>query len=295
MTYLGAKILERTDSVQKKSVWVKAALTMTLFTSTTSTFAEEWSDTAISWRHGSTFSEPYNPNDISKNIFALTHAGGYSFGSQFFNVDLLESDSADPGAGTTGGAQEAYVVYRNTVDIGKVTGSPVKYGPMRDAGFTFGFDWNTKNDAGYGSKKRMLVIGPTLVMDVPGFFNLDLLALFESNDPNGIPNRYTYKTHAALSTEWGMPVGKIVSIPISFEGFGLFIASKGLNEFGGATSPETNIDAELMFDISSLFGTAQNTFRVGPEYQYWKNKFGNPSSVPGSLARTPMIRIDSHF
>jgi hypothetical protein len=35
--------------------------------------------------------------------------------------------------------------------------------------------------------------------------------------------------------------------------------------------------------------------RIGLEYQYWKNKFGNPSTVPGSLAKTPMIRLELHF
>ncbi|MBA9873449.1 outer envelope protein, partial [Ralstonia insidiosa] len=35
--------------------------------------------------------------------------------------------------------------------------------------------------------------------------------------------------------------------------------------------------------------------RAGIEYQYWRNKFGNPASVPGSLAKTPMVRVEYHF
>ena len=41
--------------------------------------------------------------------------------------------------------------------------------PSQDVRIT---DINTKDDAGYNSKKRMLVAGPTLMLDVPGFFNL---------------------------------------------------------------------------------------------------------------------------
>jgi nucleoside-specific outer membrane channel protein Tsx len=257
--------------------------------------AEEWSDTAIGYRHGTKFAEPYDTKDITKDIFSLTHAGGYKYGTQFFNIDLLQSDANDPGTGTNSGAQEAYIVYRNTFDIGKISGKSLAFGPVRGVGVTAGFDWNTKNNAGYESKKRMLVLGPTLMMDVPGFLNFDLLLLNESNAPVGVSGRYTYKLHPALGAEWGIPVGTLGSIPVSFEGYGLYIAAKGNNEFGGATAPETNVDMELMFDVSSVVGAAPKTFRLGLEYQYWRNKFGNPSSVPGSLAKTPMVRAEYHF
>jgi nucleoside-specific outer membrane channel protein Tsx len=257
--------------------------------------AEEWNDTSIAFRYGTQFAEPFITQSISKDIFSFTHAGGYKYGTQFFNIDLLQSDSKDPGTGTNGGAQEAYVVYRNTLDIGKISGKPIQFGPVRGVGITGGFDWNTKNNVGYESKKRMLVLGPTLMMDVPGFFNIDLLALDESNDPEGIASRYTYKLHPALGAEWGIAVGTLGSLPVSYEGYALYIAAKGTNEFGGPTAPETNIDSELMFDLSSVFGAAKKTFRIGLEYQYWRNKFGNPSSIPGTLAKTPMLRAEYHF
>ncbi|MDH3210281.1 MAG: outer envelope protein, partial [Burkholderiaceae bacterium] len=47
--------------------------------------AAEWSDTAISWRYGTTFAEPFINQDIKKNIIALTHASGYKYGTNFFN------------------------------------------------------------------------------------------------------------------------------------------------------------------------------------------------------------------
>ena len=126
--------------------------------------AAEWSDTALSVRAGNDFREPFNPSDIKKTIFALTHVSGYQYGSNFFNVDFLQSDSNDPGSvGQTAGAQEAYVVYRHTFDIGKLKGSDVRFGVVRGAGVTLGFDWNTKNDVAYNSRKQMLVLGPTLM------------------------------------------------------------------------------------------------------------------------------------
>ncbi len=112
----------------------------------------------------------------------------------------------------------------------------------------------------------------------------------ESNKPIGIASRYTYDIHPMLNAAWGIPVG-----PFSFEGFMNYIASKGQNEFGGGTSPETNIDMALMYDLSPMMGASKNTLRAGVGYQYWRNKFGNKHSIPGTLAKTPMIKVDYHF
>ena len=134
-----------------------------LVAASTAGYAADWSDTSIGFRTGSKFAEPFGSTEIHKNIVNLTHASGYKYGSNFFNVDFLMSDEKDPaGAGSTNGAKEVYIVYRNTLDIEKTTGTPMKFGPVRGVGLTLGFDVNAKTDAGYNSKKRMFVVGPTL-------------------------------------------------------------------------------------------------------------------------------------
>jgi hypothetical protein len=168
-------------------------------------------------------------------------------------------------------------------------------------GATFGFDWNTKNDVGYNSRKRMLVLGPTLMWDVPGFLNTSVLLLRESNAPSGafppistVRDRYTYDTHPMLTANWGIPVAE----GWSFEGYVNFIASKGRDEVGNPTGAETNLDMMLMYDIGSQFGQPKNRFRVGFEYQFWNNKFGNTRATTGGLgqrASTPMVRAEYHF
>jgi hypothetical protein len=264
--------------------------------------AADWSDTAAGVRYGTQFHEPYDNNpdgsakDITKTIFSLTHASGFKYGTNFFNVDVLLSDSNDPGGGVAGnpGAQEVYLVYRNMIDFGKVSGKPMKGYGTNGLGLTWGIDLNTKND-GYASKKRMFVIGPTLMMDVPGFLNLSALLLDESNAPAGISSRYHYKTHGALEADWSIPLG---SMPLSFGGYAMYIASKGTNEFGGPTAPETHIDMKLMWDAGASMGS-KGTFLLGLAYEYWHNKFGNPTTTPGAgngaTASTPMIRAEYHF
>ena len=268
----------------------------------TSAVAADWSDTYVGWRTGRTFAEPFNSEDISKNIFNFGHISGYKYGTNFLNVDFLLSDSKDPaGAGSTNGAQEAYVVYRHTLDVAKITGAKLGFGPVKTVNFTLGFDANAKTDAGYNSKKRMFVAGPTFPIDIPvGFLNVGVYMLWESNAPYNTftktsTPRYTYDTHPMLNLVWGVPLG---STGLSFEGFANFIASKGKNEFGADTAAETNIDAQVMYDASGVVGAKPKTLKVGLGYQYWKNKFGNDASGPagkGAFAKTPMLRTEFHF
>jgi len=270
--------------------------------------AADWSDTSIGIRYGKEFAEPFNPEDISKKIVNLTHVSGYKYGTNFFNVDYLMSDSTDPaGFGSSDGAREVYIVYRHTLDMEKVSGQAFKFGPMKALGLTAGFDVNTKDDAGYNSKKQMLVLGPTVNVDVPGFLAVSLLQLWESNAPystfpgGGATPRYSYKPHPMLTAAWGIP---LFGLPLSFEGFANFIASKGKNEFGGDTAAESNIDMQVMYDVTTLVG-GKNKFKIGLEYQYWRNKFGNPTTGttnpatgqagPGAFAKTPMLRAEYHF
>jgi hypothetical protein len=262
--------------------------------------AADWSDTSIGWRYGTKFAEPFNNQDIKKNIISFTHASGYAWGTNFFNVDYLMSDKNDPAApGSSNGAAETYIVYRNTLDIGKIAKTSLKMGPLRGYGVELGFDVNSKTDAGYNSKKRMLVAGPTVMWEVPGFLNTGIIYLWESNAPHNDFSgqdtpRYHYKSHPALDVSWGINL----PVNLSFEGYALYIASKGKDEFGGATAPETHIDAKLMYNITALYDPKKNTFKVGLEYEYWKNKFGNNHNGPagkGAFAKTPMIKAEYHF
>jgi nucleoside-specific outer membrane channel protein Tsx len=137
-------------------------------------------------------------------------------------------------------------------------------------------------------------------MDVPGFLNISLLVLWESNAPYNTFSkvstpRYGYDAHAMLGAAWGIPLG---GSGLSFEGFANFIAAKGKNESGGDSAAETNIDMQIMYDLSGALGVAPKSLKVGLEYQYWKNKFGNNSdgvAGKGAFARTPMIRLEYHF
>ena len=295
----------RTALVGWRRQFALALVAGCLLAGSTEVSAFEWSDNAVGWRYGTKFREPYNTHDITKNILSFTHADGWKYGGNFLNVDLLLSDKHDPkdcdSDGCHGKAKEVYVLYRGTLSVNKISGADWKLGPVRDWGLTFGLDWNTKNDAGYNSRKRMFVLGPTMHIDVPGFLDVSVLALWESNAPcsdypgGSCESRYHYRTHPALSMSWGIPLG---SSGFNIQGYLNWIASKGRDEFGGQTAPETHFDGALMYDLGDALGGPKAKYKIGLGYEYWRNKFGNPYRGPagnGAFAKTPMVRAEFHF
>ena len=48
-------------------------------------------------------------------------------------------------------------VLQGLLASGHLTGNSYAFGPVRGVGATIGFDYNSKTDAGYNSKKRMVV------------------------------------------------------------------------------------------------------------------------------------------
>jgi hypothetical protein len=60
---------------------------------------------------------------------------------------------------------------------------------------------------------------------------------------------------------------------------------------------------QLMYDVGAAVGGKPKTFRVGLEYQWWRNKFGNnyknrtpnTGAGDGAFAKTPMVRLQYHF
>src|SRR5581483_1175285 len=79
--------------------------------------AANWSDTYLGFRTGNTYKETGNPDSIQKYILSFNHVSGYTYGQNFFAVDLMRSNSVDPAntesPGKSEGAQEAYLSYRH--------------------------------------------------------------------------------------------------------------------------------------------------------------------------------------
>lgn len=280
---------------------LKTLMTSALATAifTPATHAATWSDTSLGYRYGTQFTEPSNPDKVTKHVLQVTHASGYSFGQNFLNLDLLQSNDKDRANGSSNGATEAYLTYRHQLHLGKLMDKPLSFGPVKEVGLTAGLDLNTKNTT-FAPRKQMLVIGPTLKFDVPGFFDLSLLYAYERNHcglpPCGLPgnhNNLSFDPYLILSAAWGIPF-EAGSLPMKFQGFLNHSTAKGQDYFNVKTKAETLARTSLMLDVGRMAWDQPNTLWVGVGYEYWRNKFGNHGK-PGVNTDAPTLQLEWHF
>lgn len=257
--------------------------------------AANWSDTFVGYRYGSNFDEPANPEKIKKNILSFTHASGYDYGQNFFNLDLLQSNSKDPandnGINDNKGALEAYVTYRHQLLLGKVFNQDFSFGPVKEVALTAGFDANTKNTT-FAPRKKLLVVGPTLKFDVPkGFLDFSVLYSHETNHNGFKPagqRDVTFNDYTIFNLTWGLPFNVGV-VPMKFQGFGNYITPKG-----EGTTDEKLVRTSVMVDVGQLAFNKENTVWVGVGYEYWRNKFGNQDGW-GTDTDALTANVEWHF
>ncbi|MCQ9617251.1 hypothetical protein L1889_11585 [Paenalcaligenes niemegkensis] len=267
--------------------------------------AATWSDTFIGYRYGTQFTEPTNDQKVKKHVLQLTHVSGYSIGQNFLNIDVLQSDKKDPTrADGDNGATEAYLTYRHQLHLGKVLDKDLSFGPVKDIGLTAGFDLNTKNNT-FASRKRLLVVGPTLRFDVPkGFVDLSLLYGKEWNHCGlGAPacekSRITFDSQFIASLAWGIPFDA-GAVPLKFQGFANWVGPKGKDYVGVKTKAEILVRTSLMADVGKLAFDKKDTLWVGVGYEFWNNKFGNRyygdgTKKAGIRTNAPTLQVEWHF
>ncbi len=257
--------------------------------------AMDWSDTFVGFRYGEHFTEPAVTKKIQKEIYQLGHASGYSHGQHFFNLDILKSDGNDPKKDSDSGAVEAYLVYRHQLYLSKVFDRSFAFGPVKEVAFSSGFELNYKN-TDFSTRKRQLLLGPTLKFDVPGYLDLSLLYSMEWNHC-GLPSCQTeniqFDPYYVVHLAWGLPF-QLLDVPLKFQGFASYKTEKGEDYFRQDTGEESLIRTALMVDVGKLAFGQKNRFWVGPGYEYWRHKYGAVNK-PGVNTYAPTLHVEWHF
>lgn len=256
--------------------------------------ALEWMNNSLGFRYGQQFTNPNNPDKFAKRIYSFTHASGYQYGSNFFNLDVFLSDNRDPRKGTDDGGSEVYATYRHQLFASRVFDQPLGTGLIKDYAFTAGFDASRNNNRA-SAKKRALVFGPTLKFNTVGVLDLSLLYYRERNH-SGIPGvrheNLTFNGTYNLNLTWLRPF-KVGDHAAKFQGFVNHIGEKGEDYNNRDTAPETLMRTALM--VAARPGDrVQPNLWFGVGYEYWHNKFGVDGGR-GSRTSTPTLNLELSF
>ncbi|WP_198937749.1 hypothetical protein [Pelomonas sp. KK5] len=254
--------------------------------------AADWSDASLSYSHGSSYHEPANTHDVTKDILSLSYLGGNSVGHNYFNVDMLRSNKDNPANNGTSGAQEVYVVLRNVLSFGKLSDKKLSFGPVSDVGLESGIDFSSKNDA-FGGAEFKWMVGPMVQFNVPGFWTLSLLALKDTGNNSLAGVHVNSPITWRLSTAWSFDFQ--AGAPVVFKGWATYTGTRGKDGFGGPTYPEVWFWSSLTWDVGSVFGAKPKKYYAGVGYEYVRNKFNDSPNLIGTKTSVPSIRFEAHF
>jgi hypothetical protein len=122
-------------------------------------------------------------NAFNKYVGTVTHFDVWKYGTNFFNLDFLQSDSRDPTQGIPGarGAVEVYGLARSTLSFNALSGTKLFSNFLvKDVSFEWGGDANTETIQ-LGSEKKDIVLGGQFALNLPGTVNFAVLAYKEWN------------------------------------------------------------------------------------------------------------------
>jgi hypothetical protein len=253
--------------------------------------AADWTDMFVGYRYCYHVNDPTIDHDIIKNVVQFTTANRYSLGSNFLNVDVLMSNKYDPanGAGSNG-AQEIYVTYRHQLSLNKAFKAGIKSKLVRDVSITAGGDLNSKNTA-FAPGKKMFVIGPTINLNPKkGFADFGIWYYKEWSHnafAAGTAKNVEFDGTVMFNLTWGLPIALSKEVNSTFKGFAYATLPKGKDAVGVQTETEVLSRITWQFDVGSLMGVKKGTIQMGPGYELWYNKFGNPSPIPSGAATKP--------
>lgn len=255
--------------------------------------AAEWTDMFVGYRYCYHVNDPTIDHDIIKNVVQFTTANRYSLGSNFLNVDVLMSNGYDPANGAgSGGAQEIYVTYRHQLSMNKAFKAGIKSGLVRDVALTVGTDLNSKNTA-FAPGKRMIVVGPTVNLNPKkGFADFGIWYYKEWSHnafAAGGEKNVEFDGTVMFNLTWGIPIAVSKEVGSTFKGFAYATLPKGKDAVGVETETEVLSRITWQFDVGALVGVKKGSITMGPGYELWYHKFGNPTPipVPGSTATKP--------
>jgi len=235
-----------------------------------------WSDNSLSLLKGNDYTVPYTytSEDEERVVVTFEHVSGHSWGDLFLFVDRLDSSEDN---------RETYVEVSPRLSLGKITGSDMKMGIIKDVLLGGTVEWLSVPSADLPNDKTNYLIGPALDLALPGFAYFQLNTYYRDNDGD-------QKSNWQLTPVWGLPFS-LGSAKFLYDGF---IDWRSGTEDSHA---ETNFTSQLKWDVGNTLFNAEKTLYVGIEYVYWRNKFGiEDGSMPfDTNEKNINLLIKAHF
>jgi len=209
-------------------------------------------------------------------IYTFQHASAWKYGDNYGFLDRYELDET---------GEDLYGEFYANFSLGKMTGRPIRFGPISDVGILAGYNW------GRDTKVRKYLPGVRLSWDLPqfAFLNTDFTLYLDDNagaDRGGVPEE---DDSYMIDINWAAPFD-IGRHRFSIEGHVEYIGQQE-NEFGDKVSWWVLAQPQFRYDLGKTWFNKADRLFVGVEWQYWKNKLGDPDTDENILQAIVVGRL----
>lgn len=261
----------------KRRCFILAAAMLSASFGASSTFSADWSNTELHYQYGNlkkAFQGGGSASETSgTSVLTLQHSSGWKYGDNFFFVDHSSYGKTDFEAQNNSPSDdELYAELYSNFSLGKITGKDFGFGFVDDIGLLAGVNLVPEIDTIY------YLPGVRLTLDLPGFSfaNLDITARIQDNTTKfAVKEEQTYM----LDFSWAYPFA-MAKAKWSFEGHVEYThaADQSVHGIGIAKRDSWLLaQTQLRLDVGNFWGNPEQLF-VGVEYQYWRNKLGDPNT-----------------
>jgi hypothetical protein len=272
--------------------------------------------TTMSYSYVFDATDPY-VGKTDKQVISVTHFDAWTYGTNFFNIDLLKSDLRDPAApcGLAGfqatgceGATEIYGFFRSTLGWKQLFGLQFGPGPLSNISFAWGADANSENN-NVAPSKRDFVAGLRFDFDLPFGASFGVSGLYYqeknhfgvfngTNPPFSVyPGTSYFKSTYRVEYLLNVPLGP-KGTPVTFTSLGGINGPKGAGQEQPYTKTEVFLVQKLTLDVGQVAMNKPNLVSVWAAYTYWQNKFGIDHTLDptgGSTENSVAVGITAAF
>lgn len=233
----------------------------------------EWQVNELQYQHGRLEAPSFaGGRNSPTDIVTAQHASGWFFGDLFLFVDFLD-DARTDSFNDRDYYGEAYLNF----SLGKISGQSMSYGAIKDLGLIAGV-----NQAG-DARIRKWLPGLRLSWDLPGFhfINSDFTAYVD--DSRGLREGGAPREGDSfmIDINWAYPFN-LNHHRFSIEGHAEYIGAR-TNELGQSLSHWVLLQPQFRYDLGALLLARPDHLWAGIEWQYWRNKLGDPKTDENAL------------
>ncbi|WP_060484963.1 outer membrane protein OmpK [Pseudomonas sp. NBRC 111123] len=204
----------------------------------------------------------YKVDPPIQQTFTFESASNWTWGDIWFFVDQINYNGKDS---ANNGKSSYYGEFSPRLSLGKITGSDLSFGPIKDVLIASTYEFGEGDVEAY-------LLGPAVDLAIPGFDYFQLNVYYRKPDGNRVPSGAWQVTPAWAIT---IPVG---NSDILFDGFMDWVVN---NKDASASHrnqsdyhANLHFNPQLKYDLGKAMGYEAKHLYVGLEYDYWSDKYG---------------------